>query len=141
MMQSPHRLSIDRIEQAAKIIDPVFLDSPQYVCEPLSEQLGAQLTLKVETLNPIRSFKGRGADFLVAQAKNSDALSPLGSKQRPTEGHRLVCASHAGLVVESSGAVGVAAIMTQPEMFQGQRVGTIVCGSNLTVTQMQDWLS
>ena len=48
---------------------------------------------------------------------------------------------HAGLVVEPSGAVGVAAIMTQPEMFQGQRVGTIVCGSNLTVAQMQDWLS
>jgi threonine dehydratase len=46
----------------------------------------------------------------------------------------------AGLVVEPSGAVGVAALMTQPELFQGQRVGTIVCGSNLTVAQMQDWL-
>jgi threonine dehydratase len=301
------------------VIDPVFLHSPQYDCEPLSAELGVQLTLKVETLNPIRSFKGRGADFLVAQLEDTDRLVcasagnfgqamayacrqrglaltvyastganalkvermrslgatvilqgddfdaakdaaklaaiaqgdrfvedsrdvetaegagtiglellnqpdpfdalliPLGNgalingiarvmKARSPKtqivaiqaagaaamvqswrlgqmvihdriatiadgiGVRvpvpealadmqgLVDAAvlveegtiveamrrlhrHAGLVVEPSGAVGVAAIMTQPEMFKGQRVGTIVCGSNLTVVQMQDWLS
>ncbi len=67
------RLSIERIEQAARTIDPVFLRSPQFVCEPLGDELGARLALKVETLNPIRSFKGRGADWLVAQA----AADPL----------------------------------------------------------------
>lgn len=33
--------------------------------ESLSAALGQRVLVKVETLNPIRSFKGRGADFLV----------------------------------------------------------------------------
>jgi threonine dehydratase len=44
-----------------------FRDTPQYRCEPLSDALGGRLTLKVECLNPIRSFKGRGADHAVAR--------------------------------------------------------------------------
>ena len=59
----PHRLSLERIELAATLIDPLFKDTPQYECEPLSQELGSALTLKVETMNPLRSFKGRGADF------------------------------------------------------------------------------
>lgn len=65
---------MERIEQAAQIVDPVFLNSPQFVCEPLSEALGKRLALKIETLNPIRSFKGRGADFLVSQVKDDVPL-------------------------------------------------------------------
>jgi threonine dehydratase len=61
-----HRLSLASIARAAEVIDPVFLNSPQFACEPLSEALGCKLTLKLETANPIRSFKGRGASFLVA---------------------------------------------------------------------------
>lgn len=66
------RISIDRIEAAKKAIDPVFLASPQYNCEPLSEILGVELILKIETSNPVRSFKGRGADLLVSQFPNDD---------------------------------------------------------------------
>jgi threonine dehydratase len=73
------RLSLERIEEAARLIDPVFLDSPQYEAEALGEELGLRLVCKVETANPIRSFKGRGTDFL---------LHRLGEG----EGH-LVCAS------------------------------------------------
>jgi threonine dehydratase len=62
-----HRLSLARIDLAARTIEPAFLNSPQFVCEPLGEELGVRLALKVETLNPIRSFKGRGADFCVSQ--------------------------------------------------------------------------
>jgi len=62
-----HRLSLDRIAEAAARIDPVFLRTPQFVCEPLAERLGCRLTLKVETINPIRSFKGRGADFAITK--------------------------------------------------------------------------
>ncbi len=65
-MTQTHRLSLERIAQAATVIDPVFLDSPQYRAETLEQQLGCRLVVKVETLNPIRSFKGRGADYLVA---------------------------------------------------------------------------
>ncbi len=56
------------IEAATGRIDPVFLHSPQYECEPLSDLLATRVILKVETVNPIRSFKGRGADLLVQQA-------------------------------------------------------------------------
>lgn len=58
------------IEKAKQLIDPVFLDTPQYVCEPLGQALGCQILLKVETQNPIRSFKGRGSDFLVSELKD-----------------------------------------------------------------------
>lgn len=44
------------------------------MCEPLSSALGVALTLKVETINPIRSFKGRGADFLISQIGADDQL-------------------------------------------------------------------
>jgi len=60
------RLSLARIDEAARRIDPVFLDTPQLVCEPLSDRIGAAVTLKVETVNPIRSFKGRGTSLFVA---------------------------------------------------------------------------
>ena len=36
--------------------------------------------------------------------------------------------------------VGIAALLEQSEAFRGQRVGTIICGSNLTVEQMTRWL-
>lgn len=52
-------ISLERIVEASRRIDPVFLNSPQFWCEPL----GAYM--KVEVMNPIRCFKGRGADWLV----------------------------------------------------------------------------
>ena len=58
-------ISIDRIREAHEVIDPVFVDSPQFVCEPLSGRLGVTTVLKVECVNPIRSFKGRGTDYLL----------------------------------------------------------------------------
>jgi threonine dehydratase len=70
MTRPIHRLSLERIEQAAQAIDPVFLKTPQFVSEPLSDELGIRVALKIETLNPIRSFKGRGADYLVSQLRD-----------------------------------------------------------------------
>ena len=75
--RSSHRLSPARIAEAAARIDPVFRDSPQFVCEPLSELLGCRLTLKVETLNPIRSFKGRGAEYALARLMEGGVHGPI----------------------------------------------------------------
>jgi threonine dehydratase len=61
LARDPQRLSLERIEAASASIDPAFLNSPQFVCEPLAELLEVRLVAKVATLNPIRSFKGRGA--------------------------------------------------------------------------------
>ena len=46
-------------------IDPVFLATPAISHPQLDAALGCSVTLKVETLNPIRSFKGRGTEALL----------------------------------------------------------------------------
>jgi threonine dehydratase len=60
-------LSLERIELAAATIDPVFRNSPQYADEQLCAALGRRVLVKVETANPLRSFKGRGTSFLLGQ--------------------------------------------------------------------------
>ena len=57
-------LSLTRIEAALGEIDPVFLDTPQFVSDRLSDALGREVLVKVETINPIGSFKGRGTSVL-----------------------------------------------------------------------------
>jgi threonine dehydratase len=79
------RLDLDRIRRARTAIDPVFLDTPQYECPALGDVLGCSITLKIETLNPVRSFKGRGTET---------ALSWLAQREEvPTA----VCASAGNL--------------------------------------------
>jgi len=59
-------LSAAEIEKAASKIDPAYRNSPLVFDTGLDELLGVELSLKVECLNPIRSFKGRGADLFVS---------------------------------------------------------------------------
>jgi threonine dehydratase len=68
------------IEQAAGCIDPLFLNTPVVRSEAMDRVLGCEVLFKIETLTPIRSFKGRGASWL---------LHRLG----PTAERGLVCAS------------------------------------------------
>jgi threonine dehydratase len=72
-----HRLSLERMSRAAASIPPEFLQSPQYDCEPLSQALGLSLAIKLDFSNPIRSFKGRGASFLVAEWQQRGEQRPL----------------------------------------------------------------
>jgi threonine dehydratase len=60
-------LSIERIEHAAHTIDPIFRDTPQFTDPQLGLALHREVLLKVETMNPLGSFKGRGADFLAQE--------------------------------------------------------------------------
>jgi threonine dehydratase len=48
---------------------------------------------------------------------------------------------HLGIVLEPSGAAGLAAILENRERFANQTVATILCGGNLTPEQMKLWLS
>ncbi|MQY08908.1 threonine ammonia-lyase [Actinomadura macrotermitis] len=60
-------LDVARIEQAVQVIDPVFRNTPQYLDEQLCRALGGRaVTVKLETANPVRSFKGRGADLMLS---------------------------------------------------------------------------
>jgi threonine dehydratase len=78
------RLRLDRVRAAVGDIDSAFLDTPAFRCVPLGRALGCQVTLKVETLNPVRSFKGRGTETVAAVAREEGAS-------------RLVCASAGNL--------------------------------------------
>lgn len=62
----------------------MFLDTPALPAASLGEELGCDLVLKVETLNPVRSFKGRGTETVAAQAKAAGVT-------------RMVCASAGNL--------------------------------------------
>jgi threonine dehydratase len=55
----------EAIEAALDLIDPIFLGTPQFVDPRLRSALGREVVVKVETLNPIGSFKVRGASVLV----------------------------------------------------------------------------
>jgi threonine dehydratase len=78
------RLRLDRVRAAVGEIDPVFLDTPALHCAPLGRALGCSVTLKVETVNPVRSFKGRGTETVAAVAREQGAS-------------RVVCASAGNL--------------------------------------------
>jgi threonine dehydratase len=88
-------LDLTRIEEAARIVDPVFRDSPQFVSEQLCAVLGRNVLVKIETTNPLGSFKGRGADFLVR------SLPP---------GSTVVCASSGNFGVALAYAAGARGI-------------------------------
>jgi threonine dehydratase len=78
------RLGLDRVRGALGEIDPVFLDTPTLLCAPLGQALGCSVTLKIETLTPVRSFKGRGTETVAAVARKQGAS-------------RVVCASAGNL--------------------------------------------
>jgi len=72
-------LSVASITAALPRIDPVFLNSAVLENTRLDASLGCQLVAKVETDNPVGSFKGRGTELFAAAA-----LTP---------GQTVVCAS------------------------------------------------
>jgi threonine dehydratase len=60
------RLDTARIRAARRVIDPVFLDTPLYRCEALESDLGCRVSIKLETANPVGSFKARGAEVVAS---------------------------------------------------------------------------
>jgi threonine dehydratase len=47
---------------------------------------------------------------------------------------------HAGLVVEPSAALGVAAVLEDPDRFAGRHVVTVICGSNVDLDAYHRWV-
>lgn len=66
--------SVAGVAAAAMAINKTFLDSPLIEQLTANEALGCRLFAKVETLNPIRSFKGRGTDWWMTNLALSDQL-------------------------------------------------------------------
>lgn len=76
MIAAHELLSIEQIRRVRARMDPVFLDSPQFVHEGLSARAGVPVIVKVETVNPIRSFKGRGTWVAVTGLVEEGRLGP-----------------------------------------------------------------
>src|SRR5579863_88641 len=87
------RLDLSRIRAAAPLIAPVFRNTPQYECSPLGEALDCELIVKLETANPVRCFKGRGTETVMARLAGAAGFK------------RAVCASagNLGLALAYSG--------------------------------------
>ncbi len=77
-------LTVEAIRTAHAGIDAAFTHSPQYVHEGLSRRLGVPVIVKVETVNPIRSFKGRGTWLAVHALAGEGRIGP---------DHAVVCVS------------------------------------------------
>lgn len=60
------RLDTARIRAARQVIDPICLDTPLYRCEALEPDLGCAVSIKLETANPVRSFKARGTEVIAS---------------------------------------------------------------------------
>lgn len=62
----PTRLDTARVHAARSLINPIFLDTPFYRCAALETGLGCKVSIKLETPNPVRSFKARGAEVVAS---------------------------------------------------------------------------
>ncbi|RSM85946.1 threonine dehydratase [Kibdelosporangium aridum] len=60
------RLDLDRIHAARRVINPMFLNTPTYRCDALGRRLGCTVSIKLETANPVRSFKARGTELVTS---------------------------------------------------------------------------
>lgn len=69
------RLDLGRIRAAREVIDPVFLASPLYRCDALGSQFGSTVSIKLETANPVRSFKGRGTELVASRLADQGATA------------------------------------------------------------------
>lgn len=67
-------IDIKNIVEASQCINPVFLHSPQYQSISLSQLFGLNLICKVETINPIGCFKGRGVDWWMFNHQNNKKI-------------------------------------------------------------------
>ncbi len=64
------------IRAASRTLHPAFVGSPQFVHDGLSARAGRPVVVKVETVNPIRSFKGRGTWHAVRELVGEGSIGP-----------------------------------------------------------------
>lgn len=119
-------LDLARIEKASSVIDPVFLNTPQFVDEQLCAELDKRVLVKVETLNPIRSFKGRGVDLL---AREFEPGTHLVCESTGNFGQALgYAAARYGLVAEAFVPAGISPVKLTRMTSLGVRVHEVSDG-------------
>lgn len=83
----------------------------------------------------VREPVPEAVDDMTALIDDGILVSEPGIRQ----GMRLL-REHAELIAEPSSAVGVAAILENGDRFREQRIGTIICGGNVSNDQLKAWL-
>jgi len=101
-------VTADAIRAAYRRIPQAFRGSPQFVSEPLSADAGVPVVVKLETANPIGSFKGRGTWLAISEL----VASGLVGERR-------------GVVVASAGNFGQGAAYAGRAM----KVPVVVCAA------------
>ena len=84
------------------------------------------IAVRVPVLDAVNDLRGL-ADDVVAVSEGAIVAAMRGM------------ISHLGLVVEPAGVVGIAALLTAAHGTYGERVGTILCGGNVTTEQLSEW--
>src|SRR5689334_16300052 len=137
-MISTHTLNID-INQAHELLKSVVLKTPLQFHRKLSEKFGAEIYLKREDLQVVRSYKIRGAYNL---------MHSLSTEQRE---RGVVCASagnHAQGVAFSCKALNIHGVIYMPaitpkqkinqvKMFGGEHIEIVLTGDTFDECQAQ----
>jgi len=111
-----HILDIKEIEKARDIVRDVALETPLQFNERLSMQYGAKVLLKREDLQPIRSFKLRGAYHKIHKLSKEDCERGI------------VCASagnHAQGVALACNKLGIQGTIFMPVPTPKQKLGQV----------------
>ena len=90
-VQSPHAA----VEQAAARLAGVLGDSPLHRSPRLSARVGGEVWLKREDLQPVRSYKGRGAYNLLAQLDAGQRAAGVVCASAGNHGQGVAFACHA----------------------------------------------
>jgi threonine dehydratase len=70
------QLEAGSLRASAGRIPAAFRDSPQYVHDGLSARVGRPVIVKIETVNPIGAFKGRGTWLAIHELAGEGAIGP-----------------------------------------------------------------
>jgi len=101
------------VEEASVRLQGVSIKSPLEYCERLSQKYQAQIYLKREDLQPVRSFKIRGAYNLIASLNEEE------------KSRGVVCASagnHAQGVAYSCSKLGIKGVIFMPVVTPNQKI-------------------
>ncbi|MBF8289940.1 MAG: Pyridoxal-phosphate dependent enzyme [Chloroflexi bacterium] len=126
-------LEPNAIRAAHGRIHPAFTGSPQFVHEGLSRAAGAEIVLKVDCVNPIRAFKGRGT-WLAVQA--------LAGEGRVGPGRPVVAASTGNFgqgLAFAARAHGIAAVVFADEHANPRKLDRIRALGATVIQQGRDF--
>ena len=117
------RFTFEEIDDAFDQIDTAFLDTPQFEREPLSKLFDCHVILKVELASMDETID-KPFDMVLVPFGNGALVNGIATAM-------------AGFLIEPSAAIGLAAMIENPELFRHKRVALILTGSNLTEQQIE----